>query len=169
MLRAHRESLLTVLEVVIHDPMYRWAMTPIRAKRRQQSGEEDLLGEAHNQHGKFVGGRPKQAGGRWEFEWSWIAILHTGMIPVYYLPVFETLHERDLIHSCAAGTDADGGGVIGNADAERAVLRVKQKLEGLDGGEGEPRSVAAQVNALLQEARDPERLCRMYVGWSPFM
>ncbi len=58
---------------------------------------------------------------------------------------------------------------LGNADAERAVLRVKQKLEGVDGDEGEPRGVEGQVQALLQEAQDPERLCRMYVGWAAYM
>lgn len=36
-LRAHRDSLLTVLEVLIHDPLYKWAITPITAQRRQQA------------------------------------------------------------------------------------------------------------------------------------
>ena len=49
------------------------------------------------------------------------------------------------------------------------MLRVRQKLEGVDGWEGEPRSVSAQVAALLAEASDPDRLCRMYAGWAPFL
>ncbi len=36
-------------------------------------------------------------------------------------------------------------------------------------GEGEARSVEGQVQALLQEAADPDRLCRMYVGWAPWL
>ena len=34
-LREHKESLLTVVEVFIHDPLYRWAMTPAGAQQRQ--------------------------------------------------------------------------------------------------------------------------------------
>jgi ataxia telangiectasia mutated family protein len=49
------------------------------------------------------------------------------------------------------------------------VLRVKQKLEGVAGGEGEPLGVPAQVDVLLAEAQDPELLCRMFVGWSAWM
>ena len=34
-LRAHKRSLATVVEVFIHDPLYRWALTPADAQRRQ--------------------------------------------------------------------------------------------------------------------------------------
>jgi ataxia telangiectasia mutated family protein len=52
----------------------------------------------------------------------------------------------------------------GNADAERAVLRVQQKLEGAESGESGIRSVEAQVFELLEEAQDPEHLAKMYPG-----
>jgi serine-protein kinase ATM len=53
-----------------------------------------------------------------------------------------------------------------NMKAERAVGRVNTKLRGLDWGESEPLSVEGQVEQLLQEAMDPARLSRHYVGWS---
>jgi ataxia telangiectasia mutated family protein len=34
-LRGAKRSLLTVVEVLIHDPLYRWALTPADAQRRQ--------------------------------------------------------------------------------------------------------------------------------------
>ena len=34
-LRAHKRSLATIVEVFIHDPLYRWALTPADAQRRQ--------------------------------------------------------------------------------------------------------------------------------------
>jgi ataxia telangiectasia mutated family protein len=72
--------------------------------------------------------------------------------------------------SSGAGGLADGAAdAIGNADAARAVLRVKQKLEGVAGGEGGALGVAAQVDELLAQAQDPELLCRMFVGWSAWM
>ena len=69
----------------------------------------------------------------------------------------------------AALGEGDLGASLINADAERALLRVKHKLEGLEGGEGEARSVEGQVQQLLQEAADPDRLCRMYVGWAAWL
>eukprot|EP00775_Hariotina_reticulata_P004991 gene4991-5233_t len=101
-LREHKEALLTVVQVVLHDPMYRWQMTTTRALRKQQD-------------------------------------------PMQPAPD------------------------IGNADAERAVLRVKQKLDGQDVEGGVALTVEAQVGLLLQTAQDPERLCRMYAGWAAWM
>ncbi len=45
MLRSSREALLTVVGVVLHDPLYKWAMTPIKARRRQQALDEDGAGQ----------------------------------------------------------------------------------------------------------------------------
>ena len=44
MLRANKESLLTILEVFIHDPLYKWQLTTARAQQRQKaslSGQDD--------------------------------------------------------------------------------------------------------------------------------
>lgn len=38
MLRANKESILTVIEVFIHDPLYKWALTTTAANRRQHDG-----------------------------------------------------------------------------------------------------------------------------------
>lgn len=40
-LRANRDALLTVVGVVIHDPLYRWALTPIDVQRRQHQQAND--------------------------------------------------------------------------------------------------------------------------------
>ena len=36
-LRANKESLLTILEVFIHDPLYKWQLTSARAQQRQKA------------------------------------------------------------------------------------------------------------------------------------
>ena len=61
------------------------------------------------------------------------------------------------------------GGVarLWSLDASRALHRVAQKLDGYEGGE--LRSVEGQVQQLLQDARDPEKLCAMYPGWAPWL
>ena len=119
----HKDALLTVIGVVVHDPLYNWQMTPVKARKRQQDIEDDDAAAA-----AAAAAADDQA---------------------------------------AAG---GGGGVrLGNADAERVVLRVRQKLEGLDTSEGEPRGVVGQVAGLLADAQDPEKLARMYVGWAAWM
>ena len=54
-----------------------------------------------------------------------------------------------------------------NQDAERTLLRIQQKLEGHV--QGNKLSVEGQVRQLLDEARDPEHLSRMFEGWAPWL
>eukprot|EP00798_Chlamydomonas_sp_ICE-L_P015053 gene15053-21130_t len=114
-LRADKDSLLTIIEVVIHDPLYKWALTPIKAQNRQVDG----------------GGGPESG-----------AVVSEDLTPNTGEPSF------------------------GNADAERAVLRVCQKLEGRESGGGDPQGVSGQVSQLLSEAQDADKLCRMFYGWA---
>lgn len=55
----------------------------------------------------------------------------------------------------------------GNKDAARALMRVKQKLDGYE--DGEMRSVHGQVQQLIQDAIDPERLAQMFPGWGAWL
>ena len=36
-------------------------------------------------------------------------------------------------------------------------------------GQGESRGVKGQVQQLLQDAQNPDKLCKMYVGWSAWL
>ena len=51
--------------------------------------------------------------------------------------------------------------------AERALLRVRQKLNGVE--EDCALSVEGQVNLLIQQARDPKRLSGHFDGWQPYI
>ncbi|KAJ4840216.1 hypothetical protein Tsubulata_002970 [Turnera subulata] len=108
-MRTNKEALLTIVEVFIHDPLYKWALSPLKALQRQKETDDDLetsFGDSQD-----------------EYE--------------------------------------------GNKDAARALLRVKQKLDGYE--EGELRSVQGQVQQLIQDAIDPERLCQMFPGWGAWL
>ena len=83
MLRHSKEFLLTIIEVFIHDPLYKWALTAKKAQNRQADVE----------------------------------------IPDSEVVVVE---ENDM-------PGAPEGAVV-NADAERSLLRIRQKLDGFDGG-----------------------------------
>ncbi|XP_011028561.1 PREDICTED: serine/threonine-protein kinase ATM [Populus euphratica] len=108
-MRTNKEALLTIVEVFIHDPLYKWALSPLKALQRQKEADDDLetsLEDSQDQH-------------------------------------------------------------EGNKDAARALMRVRQKLDGYE--EGELRSVHGQVQQLIQDAIDPERLCQMFAGWGAWM
>ncbi len=67
--------------------------------------------------------------------------------------------------------NGNGGGEnvenSGNKMAERCLLRVAQKLNGFE--EGHVMSIQGQVNALLQQSRDPRRLCSLFKGWQAYL
>ena len=118
-LRANKNALTTVVAVLVHDPILKWAVSPERAAERQREMEEE----------------DEPGGGG------------------------ETGRRRG---EAAAALPAEG-----NLDAERALMRVAAKLDGYEGSE--IRSVAGQVQQLLQDAQDPDLLCALYPGWAPWV
>ncbi len=54
-----------------------------------------------------------------------------------------------------------------NKMAERVLLRLQEKLGGIE--DGVPLSVNGQVNRLIQEATDPTNLCVLFPGWQPWI
>ncbi|KAL8457793.1 hypothetical protein ACS0TY_035608 [Phlomoides rotata] len=109
-MRTNKEALLTIIEVFIHDPLYKWALSPLKAMQRQKDIDDD---------------------------------------------------------SDAGLDDSDEDEYEGNKDAARALLRVKQKLDGYE--DGEMRSIHGQVQQLIQDAIDPDRLCNMFPGWGAWL
>jgi len=126
-LRAHKDSVVTLVEVLIHDPILKWAMSPELAARRQQQLADEEMEE------EDVAGEAQTAGG---------------------------------VDGAMNVNAVRGADVIQSADAERALWRVRQKLDGVE--DGEPRSIDGQVQQLIQDARDPDKLCVMYPGWAPW-
>lgn len=108
-LRANKESILTILEVLMFDPLYNWSLTPAKAYKLQF-------------------GREPAAALRKQWE------------------------------STEQNT---------NKLAERALLRVTQKLNGVE--EGSHLSVQGQVTSLIQQATDPQNLALVYFGWQPYL
>ncbi|GLJ18554.1 hypothetical protein SUGI_0330040 [Cryptomeria japonica] len=108
-MRTNKEALLTIIEVFIHDPLYKWALSPLKALQRQKESDDDYTSDVES-------------------------------------PDDET---------------------EGNKDAARALMRVKQKLDGYE--EGEMRSIQGQVQQLIQYSMDSERLCQMYPGWAAWL
>ena len=58
-----------------------------------------------------------------------------------------------------------------NSMAKRVTMELTQKLNGHVGGGrvlGAGLSVEGQVKHLVQEARDPLKLCALFAGWKPY-
>jgi ataxia telangiectasia mutated family protein len=108
-MRTNKEALLTIIEVFIHDPLYKWALSPLKALQRQKETDEDETSDVESPEDENEG----------------------------------------------------------NKDATRALMRVKQKLEGYE--EGEMRSIQGHVQQLIQDAVDSERLCQMFPGWGSWL
>ncbi|KAK7317181.1 hypothetical protein RJT34_01188 [Clitoria ternatea] len=108
-MRTNKDALLTIVEVFIHDPLYKWALSPLKALQRQKEMDDDL----------------------------------------------------------EASLEENQNDYQGNKDATRALLRVKQKLDGYE--DGEMRSIHGQVQQLIQDAIDSERLCQMFPGWGAWL
>ena len=51
--------------------------------------------------------------------------------------------------------------------AERALLRIREKLALID--DGFPLTIETQVQKLIQESKDPLHLSCIYYGWLPFL
>ncbi|XP_071506799.1 serine-protein kinase ATM-like [Diadema antillarum] len=122
-----REALLTVVEVLLYDPLYTWTMSPSRALALQALDRTEA-GEASELNA-------------------------TGADTHDVLP------------------DDDDGAGNGREDvnqvAERVLMRLRQKLGGLE--DGVALSVEGQVSLLIQEARDPKNLSRLFPGWQPWI
>ncbi|KAJ8666945.1 hypothetical protein QAD02_008607 [Eretmocerus hayati] len=110
-LREQREIIVTLLRVLLYDPLYSWAITPARAATYQSE---------------------------------------------------QSNRSSDSKESSSPGVTTET-----NKMAERALLRVQQKLQGIE--EGVASSIAGQVERLIQTARDPHNLCRLYIGWQAYL
>lgn len=130
-LRSDASSVLTILEVLLHDPLYRWMLSPLAARQRQQ--DERSSGSGMN------------------------------VAAVAAAAAAAVAAEE----GAGAGAKEDSG--VGEDAAQRALARIKHKLQGYEDPNGEAMSVEGQVKLLVNQARDPENLCRLYPGWAPWL
>jgi len=118
-LRTDADTILTVIEVLLHDPLARWT---------RQAKSDDLRGAVAS--------------------------------PV---PTSGLKRAASAMSLAASGRSETNS----NLDAERAVLRVKEKLRGIEHGEFV--SVQGQVKRLITEAQNPDNLCQLFPGWMPWV
>lgn len=119
LLRAKSASVVTILEVFVHDPLYRWMLSPLKALRIQKDDAAAATGAG------------------------------------------------DAAATTSAADEEEDD--ASNDAAARALLRVKQKLEGFEDPNGNALSIEGQVKHLISEAQNPRNLCRLFPGWAPWL
>uniref|UniRef100_M4B888 non-specific serine/threonine protein kinase n=1 Tax=Hyaloperonospora arabidopsidis (strain Emoy2) TaxID=559515 RepID=M4B888_HYAAE len=134
LLRKKSASLVTILEVFVHDPLYRWTLSPLKALKIQEGGERNSVKSAIHSRNS---GRHAAIAAACTYETQ---------------PVTELQEEH-------GSTDA----------AARALIRVKQKLEGYEDPNGSALSIEGQVKQLLSAAQDSHNLCKLFPGWAPWL
>lgn len=137
LLRKKSASVVTILEVFVHDPLYRWTLSPLKALKIQ---EEKEGGGGVSTHPGFAA--------------------HTSGV--------HSVTESS-ISDATSTMDGDGASTSNNDAAARALIRVKQKLEGYEDPNGNALSIEGQVKQLISAAQDPHNLCNLFPGWAPWL
>ncbi|XP_029658408.2 serine-protein kinase ATM isoform X1 [Octopus sinensis] len=117
-MHTNQQSLITILQVLLYDPLYNWTLSPSKANQLQQLKELKSNPVAHEDN-------------------------------------------------CDGVTDDEPDKPNVNRLAERVLLRLQQKLQGIE--DGIQLSLGGQVNHLIQEAQNPDNLCKLYPGWQPYV
>ncbi|XP_057694572.1 serine-protein kinase ATM isoform X1 [Corythoichthys intestinalis] len=117
-MRSSQEALLTIVEVLLYDPLFDWTMNPLKAFSLQHDELNATLGSA-------MGG--------------------------------------DDFDNHRKHSDSQNF----NKVAERVLLRLQDKLKGVEGGA--VLCVSGQVNLLIQQAMDPKNLSRLFPGWQAWV
>ncbi|CAI5703841.1 unnamed protein product [Peronospora effusa] len=138
LLRKKSASVVTILEVFVHDPLYRWTLSPLKALKIQEGGE---------QNGKKSAIRSRC-----------LSRLNSSNAVIGPGSTNDT-QPAEGIQAEPGSTDA----------AARALIRVKQKLEGYEDPNGSALSIEGQVKQLLSAAQDPHNLCKLFPGWAPWL
>jgi ataxia telangiectasia mutated family protein len=145
LLRGNEERLVTVLEVFMYDPLYKWSLSPSRVQQLRPDRSISAAADGSVSVSQVQGTAGDSAG--------------SGVQP-----------DSDAAAAAAAAA-GNLRGPAGNASASRLLEHVKDKLRGLRTMEQhrDMLSVEGQVNTLIAEARDLGALKKMYHGWAPFI
>lgn len=121
-LRENANALLTILSAIASDPLYRWSVSPVEARRRQRLNDDD-----------DQPARKKKI--------------------------------KDGDHASLTEKKSDR-----NEAAALVLAKIQEKLQGYeDGTSGEQQGIEGQVQLLINSARDPANLSRMFAGWASWV
>ena len=147
-LRKSSHQVVTICEVVVRDPLYKWSLSPLEARKKQQRSK--LKGQSK---------KDKADGGGVEVE----ATYADGSAAAGQSNGNGTgeAHIKMPSRPEKGATDMDV--------AYRTIMSLRSKLQGYDNPAGDALSVEGHVEILLQNATDAKRLCKLYSGWAAWL
>lgn len=162
-LRENSLNLLTILEVVIYDPLYKWSLSPLKARNKQLMPNDN-----QNQTSEIPGNRGPDVDQH---------------VPDFHDNILQrkrNLRSKEKANLQASlgieafgGGGADGGkqapGNFGKDAAERTLMKIRNKLRGYEDLSYDTLTVEGHVDMLINEAKDPLNLCRIFPGWAPWL
>jgi len=79
-------------------------------------------------------------------------------------------NNKSLTNATADSDDPGTNLELENDAASRTLAKIVKKLQGFeDESSGESQTVEGQVRMLIQAAKNPDNLCQMYCGWTPWL
>ena len=155
--------MLTILEVVIHDPLYAWLLNPLQSRQRQgdegekggerggdKNGEKEKEKEREKEKNK---GKTKDKKSESEKEKEEVEKNKNEKLPA--------LTENNPYQRENAGFSRDA--------AERTLVRIKNKLLGFDNPTSGGLGIEGQVELVITEARSIDNLSKLFIGWNPWL
>lgn len=160
-LRENKETLLNVLEPFLRDPTVGWTRL---GKAQDESGEEVENDDDDSGRRRKMPQKKRRTAGDGELDAEGRAAWHLGIISqrlsgIVIFPVPKAPRAKDKSASYIKGYF--GGGRGRRSDREEDAEKTPTDLL--------PLSVAGQTERLIKEATSEANLCRMWIGWQPFL
>lgn len=154
-LRENSFNLLTILEVVIYDPLYKWSLSPLKARNKQMvdNANANETGVNNQDNGK----------------------VNNDQVPDFHENI---LQRRRNVRNTAANINNPGNDTtttkapqtnFGKDAAERTLMKIRNKLRGYEDLSFDALDVPGHVDMLINEAKDPSNLCKIFPGWAPWL
>ncbi|ORZ11293.1 hypothetical protein BCR41DRAFT_110660 [Lobosporangium transversale] len=157
--RDNMESLVSVLEGFLHDPLVEWAKSKRRGQQIQLDPRQNVAGDG----GAVPGALNDGLGGG------------DGAVPGVAEETRARLRTRneqkakaDAAAAAAAAAEA-AADLQQNEKAQTILAVIKRKLNGTESLNAYVLSVQGQVEELIQTATNAENLSKMYIGWSAYL
>lgn len=138
-LRAHKDSVMAVLEAFVYDPLLNWRLMDSTPKIKRSKGRSDTMSEGGEDVLEGVEVNPERPTKKQSTE---------------HMPSYED----------ESGPKPEAL----NKKAVAIVNRVRDKLTGSDFTSHNNLDVPTQVDLLIKQATSHENLCQCYIGWCPF-
>ncbi|CAF0900518.1 unnamed protein product, partial [Didymodactylos carnosus] len=139
LMRQYSDTILTIIEVFLYDPLYQWQISPQKAFHLQQ--QQRSTADTDQTINSTMQTPSRNGKG------------HTTYIT--------TTNVNTIAKTVNEGTTDT------NKLAERLLIGLRQKLQGFEGIL--QMTIKAHVNMLINEATSVENLSRLFAGWQPYL